>query len=358
MSDAGSLPPPTLLPQYAISAITTNDLVFRSTGMGLEDPRLQVPATLQRMTIPPNFIDACPHPDVARVVTRRAEGCYEPGGPIPRPPSTLPPPGHSTLSFSLGRSLGAGRSGIVFEVLDPCLRDSDSDAPSVPLPPLVAKIGRQDRCQSIVREGWFYEEMECLQGVAIPRCYGCFELKLSKGCRVGPWEDPRFATFESERSWDVLPEFEKFIPEVCHDAGWFPHPMLPRLVIERKSLYVLLMERCGHELEDGVSYSAEKDDILSVYEDVANLGIFLTDDVRSSNILSAPQCPPGIPSLPSPFTGRTHNWRVIDFGLALKTPWTKELVFKESRSWVKIMLDGLRHLPRSRHTTGVSSSSD
>lgn len=277
-------------PQNAISAIVTNDLVFRSTGMGLEDPRLQVHATLHRMTIPPNLIDACPHPDIARIVTR-AEHCYEPGGPIPRPPSTLPPPGHSTLSFSLGKSLGAGESGIVFEVLDPCLRDSDCSAPSAHLPPLVAKIGRQDRCQSIAREGWFYEEMECLQGVAIPRCYGCFELKLSKGCRVGPWEDPRFATFDDERSWDVLPEFEKFIPEVCHDAGWFPHPLLPKLVIERKSLYVLLLERCGDEIEDGVSYSAEKYVALPFIHSVStNHFFFSTVDFQGRYLIRIRGC--------------------------------------------------------------------
>ena len=37
------------------------------------------------------------------------------------------------------------------------------------------------------------------------------------------------------------------------------------------------------------------------------------------NILAAPECPPGLPSLPSPFSGKVHGWRVIDFEQGLKT---------------------------------------
>lgn len=211
------------------------------------------------MKIPTNLIDACPHPDIAHILSRRAESCYEPNGPIPRPPSQLGPPDHSTLSFSLGKPLGAGRSGLVYEVLEPHLEESTSETPSARdplpsgyLPPLVIKIARQNSCQSIVREGWFYEEMECLQGVTIPRCYGCFELKLPKGCRVGPWEDPRFGSLH--RSMDAIPEFEKYVPDVYYNADVFPHPLLPRLVIERKTVYVLLLERLGNELQPNVQY--------------------------------------------------------------------------------------------------------
>ena len=42
-------------------------------------------------------------------------------------------------------------------------------------------------------------------------------------------------------------------------------------------------------------------------------------DIRLPNILGAPCVPPGLPSLPSPFSARVHSWRAIDLEMALKT---------------------------------------
>lgn len=42
------------------------------------------------------------------------------------------------------------------------------------------------------------------------------------------------------------------------------------------------------------------------------------DDIRLPNMLQAPECPLGLPSLPSPLSNTVHSWRVIDFELAEK----------------------------------------
>jgi hypothetical protein len=38
-----------------------------------------------------------------------------------------------------------------------------------------------------LREAWFYEEMEYLQGVAIARCYGFFTLEIDPNSEVLDW---------------------------------------------------------------------------------------------------------------------------------------------------------------------------
>ena len=43
------------------------------------------------------------------------------------------------------------------------------------------------------------------------------------------------------------------------------------------------------------------------------------DDVRYPNILRAPSGPGSLPSLPSPWTHETYEWRIVDFHSATKT---------------------------------------
>ena len=60
------------------------------------------------------------------------------------------------------------------------------------------KIARLNRVTCLMREDWFYDEMECLQGSSILRCYGYFEMEqldepaqsaLRKLAREYPSED-------------------------------------------------------------------------------------------------------------------------------------------------------------------------
>ena len=60
------------------------------------------------------------------------------------------------------------------------------------------------------------------------------------------------------------------------------------------------------------------EEVLEMYSDLAQLGMDHVD-IRYANILYAPSAPPGLPSLPSPYTGKTYRWRLIDFGNSHKT---------------------------------------
>ena len=55
-----------------------------------------------------------------------------------------------------------------------------------------------------------------------------------------------------------------------------------------------------------------------MYHHLALLGVD-HDDIRHANILYAPDCPPGWPSLVSPFSGNAYRWRLIDFEHAQET---------------------------------------
>ena len=62
---------------------------------------------------------------------------------------------------------------------------------------------------------------------------------------------------------------------------------------------------------------------MEMYLHLSDLGIEHTD-IRHANILYAPESPPGFPGLPSPFTGKTYRWRLIDFSSSYKTNETVE----------------------------------
>lgn len=89
-------------------------------------------------------------------------------------------------------------------------------------------------------------------------------------------------------------------------------------------------------------YILFREDIAGVYDDIAALGIQLSDDIRRSNILAAPAPPLGIPSRSSPFTGLTHAWRAIDFELGFKSPLNRATLCHEHVSWIRRIFGGAR----------------
>ena len=60
-----------------------------------------------------------------------------------------------------------------------------------------------------------------------------------------------------------------------------------------------------------------------MYKHLARLGV-VHIDIRHANILMAPECPQGWPTLLSPFTKRPYRYRLIDFVEARKADWTQE----------------------------------
>ncbi|TCD65023.1 hypothetical protein EIP91_003344 [Steccherinum ochraceum] len=104
------------------------------------------------------------------------------------PPSTQPPDGRLTLSLKLGREIGHGRAGRVYEAhLD--LPKSSRKLKDMILPSLVVKICRKGQSNALLPEGQTYADMEPLQGHVIPRCYGLYTAAVPDDWRFGPWEE-------------------------------------------------------------------------------------------------------------------------------------------------------------------------
>ncbi|KAI0060225.1 hypothetical protein BV25DRAFT_1917849 [Artomyces pyxidatus] len=297
------------LPQNAIKTITLEGVVKNNATHEF------VPVVLHRMTAPLNLVPSCydPRPDQSPPwVKTLLESVPE------RPPSRLPPPGTSQLHGHLARFRGDGRAGIVFELDNVQLDGATADPVSVPR--LVVKIARPNRLASLAREAWFYDEMECLQGSAIARCYGWFEMQLSPGQTVPAWK--------AHPTED--PHWHDYVLEVDETYGTIHPDQLARSA-RRDVLSVLLLEQLGPTMPLGPLPESARTDITSLYEDISHLGISAAEDVRWHNILQAPQYEPCLPSLPSPFTNRVHSWRKINFELPVKTnltPWQLSLSYK------------------------------
>ncbi|KZV85877.1 hypothetical protein EXIGLDRAFT_725449 [Exidia glandulosa HHB12029] len=257
-------------------------------------------------------------------------GKFRPDGAAPRPPSTLPPPGDMHLNLQLGKFIGDGRSGIVFEAEQ--LPDAVANSEHA-FPPLVVKVVRQERCQSGAREAWFYDHLECLQGVVVPRCYGWFELRLTPEWEVPAWS--AYPTSNSRTDANEGPaEFMSYHPSDLREKNIGPSPFMTELAAARDRLFILVLERVGDRFKRQPMDDDDESDLelSAAYTELAHMGVDMSMDIKGSNVCMAPEAPPGLPSLPSPFTGRTHNIRLIDFELALRTDWTVAVIMYNCES--------------------------
>jgi len=100
---------------------------------------------------------------------------------------TIPSPLHSSrlaeLNGTLTRLIGNGRSGAVY-----ALELSTLSTGLHSVPPLVVKFALRKRNKDMLREAWFYDELQSLQGTVVPRCYGYYEAKVPPNCTVIPWK--------------------------------------------------------------------------------------------------------------------------------------------------------------------------
>lgn len=118
-----------------------------------------------------------------------------PDGPPLRLPSSLPPAGTIQLTLAVKNIVGEGRCGSVYStslsrLLDLSDKSVDISEPDLPfLPGLVIKVADQARLEDLANEASMYDEMECLQGVAIPLCYGWLEADIDRR-----WQIPSTST--------------------------------------------------------------------------------------------------------------------------------------------------------------------
>ncbi|EPQ50822.1 hypothetical protein GLOTRDRAFT_133565 [Gloeophyllum trabeum ATCC 11539] len=143
------------------------------------------------------------------------------------PPSNLPTPANATLiKVDIAEELGSGR------------------------------VGDVDRCDELSKEAWFYEEMECLQGVVTPRYYG------------------HFTTMLPART-DIL--------------------SLKRRASSPFPMSIILLERVGDSLPLGQPIpQVLQDDLWDMMRDFAALGI-CHNDLRYDNLLHLLTCPRFLP---------------------------------------------------------------
>ncbi|KII94534.1 hypothetical protein PLICRDRAFT_169279 [Plicaturopsis crispa FD-325 SS-3] len=215
--------------------------------------------------------------------------------PPPPPPSALPSPGNIKINITFGEKLGRGRSGIVYTV---------EVSPNVGLPPLVAKIARIGCQGDLIREAAVYERLECIQGVAVPLCYGAFEGRLADGHTLNINES--------------LMGYREDYEEAAY-IETLPSDHVERVALERRRrdakqpgfICLLLLERLGHEhLPLGKPiHDVITNDLFGIYEDLAALKI-LHEDIRYANILSVG---PSTAAAVCPWHGIAHKYRVYDF---------------------------------------------
>lgn len=78
-----------------------------------------------------------------------------------------------------------------------------------------------------------------------------------------------------------------------------------------------------------------------MYDELGYLHVF-HEDIRHQNILRAPTSPSVFPSLPSPYTQRAYNWRIIDFEGSKRPAAPAKDVNKVTRSWLLRLMESLR----------------
>lgn len=148
------------------SSITLEGLLFDPS-----DGKPAGAAHLQRKTIPQDLV----HPCIIDQDDKELIHMYIKESELPpRPPSNLPPSRQLHLTATLGDYLGDGLTSVVYALDNVSIPGLE---PGVTVPQLVAKICRPHRLPWMAREAWFYEEMECIQGVSVPYCYGWFEME-------------------------------------------------------------------------------------------------------------------------------------------------------------------------------------
>lgn len=160
-----------------------------------------------------------------------------------RPSADTPEPANLHLKVTLSKKIGCGQSGLVYAVETPQTIQG-TDGKKIEIPPLVCKIAPYHRNKPVAREAWFYDEMQTLQGVVIPRCFGLFEASVPYGTRILPWEKD---TIHRSFVVDDSPEMEQSY--IRRGKGRFVEGKENREILTRledtQCLTFILLERLG-----------------------------------------------------------------------------------------------------------------
>ncbi|KAJ3850792.1 hypothetical protein EV368DRAFT_26430, partial [Lentinula lateritia] len=202
----------------------------------------------------------------------------------PNPPFELPPAGNLSLHIRLGKLISEGRTGMVFDC--ECTIPCGNETLGYQIPPIVVKLATQYHSEDMIKEAIMYEGLQCLQGSVIPRCYGFFQFRWCCGC---------------------------LLKQLLSSTDFFDFGPMSLLLLEKLGGHLTL----GKPLPNGA-----ESDIEGLCSDLAHLRI-VHDDLQYQNILSTLSHEQGgLPSLPSPISGRTYGWRLAGFDGAYRTSTT------------------------------------
>ncbi|GAW04348.1 protein kinase subdomain-containing protein PKL ccin3 [Lentinula edodes] len=146
--------------------------------------------------------------------------------------------------------------------------------------------------------------------------------------------DDDYTREEKLNFYDVCPPYPDPPFELPLPAGLTLHVSLGKLLSEGRTgmifelfdyfdfgpMSLLVIEKLGGLLELGKPLpNGAESDLNDVGSGLAKLHI-LHSDLRWENILFVlPPSEGGLPSLPSPFTGKIYGWRLVDFDQAKRT---------------------------------------
>ncbi|OBZ65972.1 hypothetical protein A0H81_14203 [Grifola frondosa] len=251
----------------AISTITVHGIAHTKG-----DDTTDCPLRMTRVAIP----------KMKREVHQPHEPFISPDGHREIAPSRLPPEGdyHVDLSLQpLKQTIGCEENGNYGRP------SQDPSTLTGRLPPLAVKIARFGYKRELLLEASVYKELEHLQGVSIPRCYGLFE-----------------DTDEHVSISELPPEFDA-LPREQHRKLWHEKLELAKQELRfnrahngpggSNTVMLLLLERLGGRLPIGVDLGPElRADLHALLEDMAIQGVFY-NDIRYYNILQPLPSPPG-----------------------------------------------------------------
>jgi len=344
----------------------------------LDQNKVKIPLTFRKVApLPEDFI-------------KPIEAYVEGDGDIPVPIRQLLPHGThsqtyqdlpSPLNMKIGDCLGSGRTSFVFEAEPLYLPPGSS------IPPLVAKFGLPGFSKFLLREAWFYEEMQTLQGEVIPWCYGLYYARIPRGTVAFlPWFRGEFRTLwkedisELDKSINKEEQLLRFVQKCAREKdkeavakeesaleylGNFkeeytqlvqqfddttssfdsnrPYLVVPVLILEKLGKPFLPLGGKNWPMNKPIPEDVTKE-IFDAYEKLSELGITHMD-IKYSNILAAPfptlRCE-NDHDLHGPGCNRSYNCRIIDFEMSMKSNFTKERLIYGDDSYIHRLI---RNLP-------------